>query len=75
MSFYLKMNRLYKTNIINKIINIRHLNEALELADTPEEIKSILIDSQLLWVERNYDGRPNEEQLNAIASVLEKTYD
>lgn len=75
MSFYAKMSRLYSTKIINKLVNIRHLNEALELATSQKEIREILDDSQLLWVEREFNGRPNVEQLNAIQSVLRKVYD
>lgn len=74
MSFYAKMQRLYQTNIIKKIINIRHLNEALEIALEDGEVQEILEDSILLWVERDYDGRPNEEQISAIQEALRRIY-
>jgi len=74
MDFYSKMNRLYSTKIISKIVNIRHLNEALELAKNKAEIKEILVDSILLWVDRDIDGHPNKEQLNAVESVMRKVY-
>ena len=73
MDFYEKMNRLHTTKIINKIVNIRHLTEVIELARSEDEIKDIMIDSQLLWVDRNFDGTPNLEQLNAVKSVMRKT--
>jgi len=57
MDFYKKMLRLKETSIIEKIVNIRHLNEALEFADNEDEIKVILDDSILIWVEREYNGR------------------
>lgn len=75
MDFYSKMSRLYNTKILNKIVNIRHLNESLELAIDQDEIREILEDSQLLWVERDYDGHPNKEQLSAIESVMRKVYE
>ncbi len=75
MNFYSKMNRLYQTKIISKIINIRHLNEALEIARDENEIKTILIDSKLLWVDRDFDGKPNKEQLSAVATVMRKVYE
>ena len=75
MSFYAKMQRLYHTDIIKKIINIRHLNEALQIAQQSEEIEEILEDSILLWVERDYSGKPNMEQINAVKSALRRVYD
>lgn len=74
MEFYTKMTRLFNTNILSKIVNIRHLNEALELARNSSEIKEILEDSTLLWVDRDYDGKPNEEQISAVQSVVRKVY-
>ncbi|QOY53228.1 AAA family ATPase [Candidatus Sulfurimonas baltica] len=75
VDFYSKMNRLYLTKIINKIVNIRHLNEALELATNHSEIQIILEDSILLWVERDYDGYPNKEQISAVETVMRTIYD
>ena len=75
MDFYKKMKRLYETKIISKIVNIRHLCEVLEIAQDREEIIEILKDSRLLWVERDYDGYPLEEQLDAINLVIRKVYD
>lgn len=74
MTFYSKMERLYKTNIISKIVNIRHLNEALELATNEMEIVEIIKDSKLLWVDRDYDGQPNKEQMSAVESVVSVVY-
>lgn len=74
MTFYSKMKRLKDTSIIEKIVNIRHLNEALELAKDEDGVRTILEDSILLWVEREYNGYPNEEQTSAIESVLGVVY-
>jgi hypothetical protein len=74
MTFYIKMQRLRSTSILSKLVNIRHLNEALELAHDENEIRTILEDSMLLWVEREYNGHPNAEQINAINAVMSKVY-
>jgi len=74
MNFYKKMKRLQETSIIEKIVNIRHLSEAIEFANDEDEIRVILDDSILLWVEREYNGRPNEEQIEAIRTVLGVVY-
>ena len=74
MDFYTKMQRLYTTQIISKIVNIRQLCEAVEIAQTQIEIQEIIKDSILLWVERDYDGQPNKEQLLAVNTVIKKIY-
>ncbi len=74
MDFYSKMSRLYQTKIITKLVNIRHLNEAIELARNEGEVREILKDSTLLWVERDYDGYPNKEQIHAVEIALGKAY-
>jgi len=74
MHFYELMLRLHKTKVLSKLVNIRHLSEAIEIAHKESEIKEIILDSMLLWVERDYDGRPNEEQLSAIEAVVRKVY-
>jgi len=74
MNFYKKMKRLQETSIIERIVNIRHLSEAIEFAADEGEIRVILEDSILLWVEREYNGRPNEEQIEAIQTVLGVVY-
>jgi len=74
MNFYKKMKRLQETSIIERIVNIRHLSEAIEFAADEDEIRVILEDSILLWVEREYNGRPNEEQIEAIQTVLGVVY-
>lgn len=74
MTFYLKMKRLQKTSIIEKIVNVRHLSEAVEFASNENDIRTILEDSILVWVEREYNGHPNEEQVDAITSLLGVVY-
>ncbi|QSZ42201.1 AAA domain-containing protein [Sulfurimonas aquatica] len=75
MDFYSKMKRLETSKVISKIVNIRHLSEAIELAKNPKEIREIIIDSKLIWVERDYNGYPNVEQLSAVEAVIGQVYD
>ena len=75
MDFYRKMKRLHSTDIITKIVNIRHLSEALEIANKPSQIIEIIKDSRLLWVERDYNGYPVQDQIDAIDAVIRKVYD
>ena len=74
MNFYKKMKRLQETSIIERIVNIRHLSEAIEFAADEDDVRTILDDSILLWVQREYNGRPNEEQIEAIQTVLGVVY-
>ena len=75
MDFYRKMKRLHSTDIITKLVNIRHLSEALEIATKPNQILEIIKDSRLLWVERDYNGYPVQEQIDAIDAVIRKVYE
>ncbi len=74
MNFYGKMKRLHDTEILSKIVNIRHLNEAIELAENETEIQEIIHDSILLWVQRDYHGYPDKEQIEAIDMVMKKVW-
>jgi len=74
MNFYVTMKRLKKTSILEKLVNIRHLNEAIQLASDEEDIRTIIEDSILLWVEREYDGYPNEAQVDAVKQAIGKVY-
>ena len=75
MTFYEKMQRLHLTKIVQKIVNIRHLSEALEIAVNEQEIEEIIRDSMLLWVGRDYNGRANSDEVNAVDAVISKVYD
>ena len=75
MGFYKHMQRLYTTQSITKSVNLRHLSEAIEISNYEEEVSEILLDSILLWVDREFNGRPNETQIFAVKTVLEKIYD
>ncbi|MDF1884107.1 AAA family ATPase [Sulfurimonas sp. SAG-AH-194-C21] len=74
MNFYEKMSRIKNTKIINKIVNIRHLCEAIEIANNQGQIQEILGDMKLLWVDREYDGKPDSQQLHAVERILENVY-
>jgi len=75
MAFYEKMQRLQITKVIQKIVNIRHLSEAIEFAVNEKEIKEIINDSILLWVGRDYNGHANSDEVNAVNAVISKVYE
>ncbi len=70
MAFYKKMTHLKRTKILNHIVNLRHLKEALEFANNELEVNEIIKDSILLWVDREDTGEANAEQLTTVKSVI-----
>jgi hypothetical protein len=46
----------------------------LELAEYESQIREIIEDSKLLWVERDFNGYPDKEQLEAIETVMLKVW-
>ena len=74
LTFYTKMQHFRKINILHHKVNLRHLKEALEFASCEQEIKIIIEDSILLWVDREKDGNPDQEQMTTIHSILKKVW-
>ncbi len=70
MLFYKKMKHMKKTKLITKLVNLRHLKEAIEFSDRESDVKTIIEDSVLLFVERDADGRPNSEQVDTVQSII-----
>jgi len=72
IQFYESMIRLKDEEIINKLINLRHLAQALE--DTREEgdLYDRLCDRTPKWVERDIKGRLFNSQVETIKKALKK---
>ena len=70
MAFYKKMEHMRKTKLLHHLVNLRHLREALDFAKDEEEVKEIIEDSVLLWIDRDADGQPNAEQMATVKSVI-----
>lgn len=74
MEFYDRMISYKKKEELSKIINLRHLSEAIEFALDEGEVKEMLEDTMLTWVDRNSDGYPEEAQIELIQETLNKIF-
>ena len=68
--FFSEMRRLKSQNMLSKIVNIRHLVEAIELAKSEEEVAEILQDTILAWVDRDIYGYPQSAQVELIEKII-----
>ena len=68
--FFSEMRRFKSQDILNKIINIRHLVEAIEFSKTDEEIPEVLRETILAWVDRDIDGYPQHSQIEVIEKLI-----
>ncbi len=68
--FFSEMRRFKSQDILSKIINIRHLVEAIEFSNTEDEIAEILKDTILAWVDRDLDGYPHATQIEIIEKLI-----
>ena len=74
MKFYQKMSRLKKSAEISKLVNIRHLSEAIEFADCENAIVDVVYDTMLTWVDRDVDGTPNMDQVQLVEMTIEEVW-
>jgi hypothetical protein len=70
MEFYDKVERYNKSGELSKLINTRHLSEAIELADDEKDIVNVLKDMELKWIDRGIDGEPDEKHQTLIDKTL-----
>jgi len=68
--FFSEMRRYKSQDIISKIVNVRHLVEAIEFASTEEEVADILKDTILAWVDRDIDGYPSLAQIEIVEKLI-----
>ena len=73
--FFSEMRRYKSQDILNKIINIRHLVEAIEFSNMEDEIADILKDTILAWVDRDLDGYPHASQVEIIEKLIDDIWD
>lgn len=72
--FYSQMKLLKMRQEIAKIVNIRHLSEAIQFSKSEDDIRSVIEDTVLVWVERNYEGYPDGDQIELIHKVIEQVW-
>jgi MoxR-like ATPase len=53
----------------------RTLCRAIEHSQSKDEIQDWLLDQALLWVRRDLDGAPNQEQLDQCRTLIHKCFD
>lgn len=73
--FFSEMRRYKHQNLLSKIINIRHLVEAIEFSNIEAEVPEILRDTILAWVDRDIDGYPHGSQVEIIDKLINDIWD
>ena len=72
--FWELMGEFRAQGTLTRIVDLRQLVEAVEMADKEVEIKANLADTMLSWVERDTEGQPVEEQIDAVLKILAKAW-
>lgn len=70
LTFYSGMTRLMEQTEIHQIVNLRHLCEAVDLADKQSAIPLMLADMIPVWVDREPSGKLNSAQVDAVIQCL-----
>ena len=68
--FFSEMRRFKSQDILSKIVNIRHLVEAIEYSKIEAEIPEVLRETMLAWVDRDIDGYPQNSQIEVIEKLI-----
>jgi MoxR-like ATPase len=68
--FFSEMRRFKSQDILSKIVNIRHLVEAIEFSKIEAEIPEVLRETMLAWVDRDIDGYPQNSQIEVIEKLI-----
>ena len=72
--FWELMGQFRAQGTLTRIVDLRQLADAVEMADKETEIKVNLADTMLSWVERDTEGQPVEEQVDAVMKILVKAW-
>jgi hypothetical protein len=74
MAFYTGMHALVDSASLNKGPTTRTMKRAVDVAQSPEEVKFGLEMQKLLWVDTDSRGRPDEAQLKAVDDALKAAF-
>lgn len=74
VEFFTKMNAAKTQGLVSEIPSTRTLARAVELAETEGDIVRALRTQVLLWVARDADGHPVQEQIDAVVKVLDTLF-
>ena len=73
MKFYKSFHDMKKSGELTKVLNVRHLVEAITLSDDETQIIEMLMDLIPTIVTADVHGMPNESQQSIIEALLEKS--
>lgn len=69
--FFERTQRMVQTGTLNRHATTRTLSRAIEHADNEADVKNILRDQALLWVDRTSAGHPEPSQLGDVYKAIE----
>lgn len=72
--FFERTQRMVQTGTLNRHATTRTLSRAIEHADNEADVKNILRDQALLWVDRNAAGHPEPGQLSDVYKTIEQLF-
>ena len=73
MKFYKSFHDMKKSGELTKVLNVRHLVEAITLSDDETQIIEMLMDLIPTIVTADVHGMPNESQSSIVEALLEKS--
>ncbi len=71
LGFFSAMQKLALAHEIEEPANLRHLCEAVDLADDQDDVRDELINTIPQWVGRTFDGEPDPAQVEAVMSCID----
>jgi MoxR-like ATPase len=75
VEFFNKMNAAKTQGLVSEIPTTRTLTRAVELAASEGDVVRALRSQILLWVARDADGHPVQEQIDAVVKVLDTLFE
>ena len=74
MEFYDKMEGFRKKSALSKLINTRHLAEAIELSIDETDVSAVLVDNHMKWIDRDIHGEPDAAQKDLVFKTISSVF-
>jgi mannose-6-phosphate isomerase class I len=74
MEFYDKMEGFRKKSALSKLINTRHLAEAIELSIDETDVSTVLVDNHMKWIDRDIHGEPDAAQKDLVFKTISSVF-
>jgi MoxR-like ATPase len=74
MEFYDKMEGYKNKGTLNKLINSRHLAEAVELSLDEKDIAEVLKDNHIKWIDRDINGELDKTQQSLVFKTVDSVF-